>query len=115
MKKIICMMLLGVTTLSCIGCTANTPVPYKETESVVDSKYDKNDCYIMTSYTEKFVTEYEDGSSHVTECEVWVNTKTKIVFLRFRQAYAYYVYEPIIGQDKLPMTLDEYKAMKGLM
>lgn len=94
MKKIaISFLLIGICGLCLIGCKASIETPYKSPDNdIVDTK-------------EKYIV---DG----IEYDVYYDIHTNIIYLHINNNSGYDNIKPLIGLDKLPMTLEEFNQIK---
>lgn len=94
MKKKVCsLLLIAITTISLIGCGGD-----KVTKSGAANSEKR---FIDTG------DKYDIGVIY----NVYYDSKTKIVYLECPNSYGSACFT-LIGQNKLPMTVDEYDATK---
>lgn len=99
-KKIISLMLVGICSLSTMGCEQPKDNINRESNSTSDNRFvDTGDTYVV------------DGDSY----KVFYDKITNIVYLSFNNRGVDSKSNAItilVGKDKLPMTLEEYNEIK---
>jgi hypothetical protein len=100
-KKIISLILIGIVSLGLIGCVDKpTDVINKNTNTTSNNRFiDTEDVYGVDDFSYK----------------IFYDSVTKIVYLsnNYNGGYSSTAsLSPLYGQDKMPMTLDEYNKSK---
>lgn len=92
-NRILSLIILSLCSLNLIGCKdISIPVKNQNNNDIVDTK-------------EKYMVDDD-------EYDVYYDIHTNIVYLHINNQSGYRNIIPLIGSDKLPMTLDEYNQTK---
>ena len=140
MKKLLCIALIGVLTGGIIFLSNGINAMAKKTKNVEQLRYknideesdvydeskkeseledddfgrikpkSKNFDWVNTGYNEVMSYVDEDGDEiYATLYPVYINKQTKFVYMKQKE-----VLEPILGEDGVVMTLDEYRESRGI-
>lgn len=100
MKKIISLILIGICGLSTMGCEQPKDNINRESNSTSDNRFvDTGDAYVINGDSYKVLYDKNTNIVYLSFNNGGVNSKSNAI-------------TPLIGKDKLPMTLEEYNKSK---